>query len=132
VSDNRTARLAAAFALACLTQSAQAAEPGERFEAVVVFGGDECPQADDGSIVVCARKPESERYRIPKSLRRPTVTVGSQGWASRVQSLEAAGKVLMPNSCSPNGTNGFTGCTQAMLHQWYLERQLDGKAPSAR
>lgn len=114
--------------------AAPPAEPDERIEAVVVYGDDPCPAGTNGEIVVCARKPESERYRIPKELRsgQKVVTIGSPGWASQVQSLEAAGRVLLPNSCSPVGANGFGGCSLAMLHQWYLERQLDGNAPPAR
>jgi hypothetical protein len=105
----------------------------ERILAVVVYGDDPCPPSDDGSIVVCARKPEGDRFRIPKDLRKKeTVTVGGPGWASNVQSLESAGRVLLPDSCSAVGTNGFTGCSLSMLHQWYAERQLDGRAPASK
>ncbi|MET0239204.1 MAG: hypothetical protein ABW184_04830 [Sphingobium sp.] len=107
--------------------------PEERIQAVVVYGNDSCPLEPDGTIVVCARKPEGERFRIPKDLRtKETVTVGGPGWAANVQSLEAAGRVLLPNSCSSVGTNGFTGCSLAMLQQWYAERQLEGRSPRAR
>ncbi|MET0137169.1 MAG: hypothetical protein ABW192_02160 [Sphingobium sp.] len=112
-----------------------AQEPDERIIALVVYGSDACPKSDDGSIVVCARKPEGDRYRIPKELRKKAsdaVTIGSPGWASNVQSLEAAGRVLLPNSCSTVGTGGFTGCSLSMLSQWYAERQLEGRAPSAK
>ncbi len=119
--------------LPVLTGPALAQEPDERINALVVYGNDACPQSDDGTIIVCARKPENDRYRIPKELRKKeAVTVGAPGWASNVQSLEAAGRVLMPNSCSPVGTNGFTGCSLAMLSQWYAERQLEGRAPNAK
>ncbi|HEX7821221.1 MAG TPA: hypothetical protein VF463_11445 [Sphingobium sp.] len=112
-----------------------AQEPDERINALVVYGSDPCPQSDDGTIIVCARKPENDRYRIPKELRKKeaeAVTIGAPGWASNVRSLEAAGRVLLPNSCSAVGTNGFTGCSLAMLSQWYAERQLEGRAPAAR
>lgn len=135
----KTVALLSALALSVLTApiaSAQSAyaEPDERIQALVVYGNDPCPVAADGSIIVCARKPEGERYRIPKELRRKEekVTLGSQGWAANVQSLESAGRVLLPNSCSPVGSNGFTGCSLSMLHQWYAERQMDGQAPAAR
>ncbi|HEX7853291.1 MAG TPA: hypothetical protein VF503_06305 [Sphingobium sp.] len=114
-----------------------ASEPDERIQALVVYGNDVCPQSDDGTIVVCARKPESERYRIPKELRDKArkdkmLEVGGQGWANNVQSLEAAGQVLLPNSCSAIGANGFGGCSLAALHQWYAERQMDGNAPTSK
>lgn len=126
----------ALFLLSGMT-TASASEPDERIEALVVYGKDACPVSDDGSIIVCARKPESERYRIPKELREKAkadrmLTVGGQGWANNVQSLEVAGQVLLPNSCSSIGSNGFTGCSLSMLHQWYAERQLEGRAPTAR
>ncbi len=128
--------LLSAFAsLAIPTGAAQAQEPDERINALVVYGNDPCPQGDDGTIIVCARKPENDRYRIPKELRKKeteAVTIGAPGWASNVQSLEASGRVLLPNSCSAVGTNGFTGCSLAALSQWYAERQLDGRAPAAR
>jgi hypothetical protein len=111
--------------------------PDERIQALVVYGNDACPQSDDGTIVVCARKPESERYRIPKELRdqarkEKMLEVGGQGWANNVQSLEAAGQVLLPDSCSAVGSNGFSGCSQAALRQWFAERQMAGRAPAAR
>ncbi|MFT3967373.1 MAG: hypothetical protein QM690_15975 [Sphingobium sp.] len=120
-----------------LAAPSPAAEPDERIQALVVYGDDPCPQSDDGSIIVCARKPEGERYRIPKELRDKAhkdkmLQVGSQGWANNVQSLEVAGQVLLPNSCSAIGSNGFGGCSLAALRQWYAERQLEGRAPAAK
>jgi hypothetical protein len=126
---SRLALLALAIAPVCLVR---AAEPDERIQTLVVYGDDPCPKSDDGSIIVCARKPESERYRIPKSLRGKVAPAGEQAWGSRVQTLEAAGRAVLPNSCSPIGTNGYTGCTAAMLRQWFAERQLEGRAPPAK
>ena len=90
----------------------------------MVYGDDPCPVEEGGGIVVCARKPESERYRIPKDLRQKKEVIGSQGWGSRVQTMEASGRQLLPNSCTAIGSNGQTGCTQAMLRQWFEERRL--------
>lgn len=111
------------LATAGLTVQARAEAP-ERVETLVVYGDDPCPPSSDGAIVVCARKPESERYRIPKTLRDKKAVVGSQGWASRVETMENSGRQLLPNSCSVIGTNGQTGCTQAMLRQWFDEKRL--------
>ena len=41
----------------------------ERFSILVTYGDDACPEAQADEIVVCAQRPESERYRIPKELR---------------------------------------------------------------
>jgi len=96
----------------------------QRTVATEVYGAESCPKAEDGTIVVCARRPESERYRIPKALRQTKRTdAPSTSWASRWASVENAGRYTMPNSCSVVGTGGQTGCTQMMLRQWFLERQ---------
>lgn len=107
-----------------LLPSAAWAEAPERVQTLVIYGNDPCPKAMDGAIIVCARKPESERYRIPKTLRDRKKVEGSQGWASRVETMEAANRKLLPNSCSVIGSNGQSGCTQAMLRRWFEERRL--------
>ena len=112
-----------AAALPIMAGAAQA-EPPERVIALVVYGDDPCPVESGDAIVVCARKPENERYRIPKTLREKKAVTGSQGWASRVATMEGKGRQLLPNSCSAIGSNGQTGCTQAMLRQWFEERRL--------
>ena len=91
-----------------------------------VYGKDPCPKARGDEIIVCAREPEGERYRIPKRFRGgPRVESGaSASWASRVAGLEDAQRSTRPNGCSPVGSNGQTGCTQAMIRQWYLERRM--------
>ncbi|MPT48903.1 MAG: hypothetical protein E2598_10875 [Sphingobium sp.] len=104
------------------------AEPPERVFVLVIYGDDPCPQKtenkEDEEIVVCARRPESERYRIPKKLREQAAPVGGPGWASQVANMEEAGRSLMPGSCSVNGSAGQTGCIQAMLRQWFAERRM--------
>ena len=40
---------------------------------VTVYGDDPCPTGTEGEIIVCAREPEEERYRIPKKLREKPV-----------------------------------------------------------
>lgn len=98
---------------------------------ITVYGDDPCPTGDDDTIIVCARKPEAERYRIPREVRKKEAEDNSapaeQGWGSRAMATDQAGRTMMPNSCSPVGTNGFTGCTRAMLEQWYAERRAAGK-----
>ncbi|MEO8724135.1 MAG: hypothetical protein ABI395_11575 [Sphingobium sp.] len=103
-------------------------DPPQRVFALVVYGDDPCPKGEGDEIIVCARKPEAERYRIPKPLRDKPKPSGGPGWASQVADMEAAGRAVQPNSCSVNGSYGYTGCTAAMLHQWYAERQMDKAA----
>ena len=101
-----------------------AAPVDKRTANLIVYGDDPCPKAAGDEIVVCARRPESERYRIPKSLRdKPKTDAPSTSWASRWEAVEEQTRFTRPDSCSPVGTAGQTGCTQAMLHQWWLERR---------
>ncbi|MGE5953481.1 MAG: hypothetical protein ACM308_07685 [Qipengyuania vulgaris] len=93
----------------------------ESYNMVIVYGDDECPQGEDGTIVVCARQAESERYRIPESLR---FVDGPQAeaWVNRVERLEMVGKSGIM-SCSPVGAGGFTGCTQQMIQAAYADKE---------
>jgi hypothetical protein len=94
---------------------------------LLVYGEDTCPKASGDEIVVCARRPEAERYRIPKKLReKPLDMSGDSGsWTTHNEALEANTRFTQPNSCSAVGTGGQTGCLAAALHQWYLEQQLE-------
>jgi hypothetical protein len=107
---------------AALPFPALASDPPPRQSTLVVFGSDPCPQSQsDNEVVVCARRPEEERYRIPRRIRerQPTET----SWASRVEGLENESRAMRPNSCSAVGSNGFTGCNAAAIRQWYAERR---------
>jgi hypothetical protein len=96
---------------------------------LLVYGEDACPEKSGEEIVVCARRPEAERYRIPPKLREtPDDYSGDRGsWTTHVSALDDASRTTRPNSCSAVGTFGQTGCLTAALHQWYLEKQMDKK-----
>lgn len=84
---------------------------------LLVFGEDKCPKSEDPEeIVVCARSPENERYRIPEKLRGPQIgpAAANESWAVRAESLEYIGRGGI-NSCSTIGPGGWTGCYQEML-----------------
>ncbi len=119
--------LSGALAAALLAMPVYASDgPPERESALVVYGEDPCPPSvnADGEeeIVVCARRPEEERYRIPAPLRQTQPSEVS--WGSRVDALEDASRDGRPNSCSVVGSYGQTGCTQQMVRQWYAERRF--------
>jgi hypothetical protein len=103
---------------------AQPEPPPERITNLLVYGDDPCPQSQGDEIVVCARRPESERYRIPKKLREKPAVAGGPGWGSQVATMEETQRQMLPNSCSTIGSNGFTGCTAKMLQQWFAERRM--------
>ena len=112
----------AAAALAAPVQAQTPVDTGdESYNMVIVYGDDECPQGEDGTIVVCARKAESERFRIPEALRY-TDGPQTQAWAERVEQLEMVGKSGIM-SCSPVGAGGFTGCTQELISKAYADKE---------
>lgn len=96
-------------------------EAPEREARLIVYGDDPCPSSSDDEIVVCARRPEDERYRIPARLRRGEPLETS--WASRVEALDDAARDMRPNSCSPVGSFGQSGCTQQLIRQWQADRR---------
>ena len=110
-----------------LALPAFAASPPGRESNLVVYGDDPCPRPADAEadeIVVCARKPEEERYRIPPRLRERPDEPSEVSWASRVEGLDEGARAMRPNSCSVVGSGGQTGCTQMMIRQWFDERRL--------
>jgi hypothetical protein len=103
---------------------AQVSQPPERVSFLVTFGAEECPEANGDEIVVCAAQPEGDRYRIPKKMREPDDVAAAGGsWTSAVESLDGYSRAVLPNSCSVNGSAGFTGCTQQMLQRWFAENR---------
>ena len=97
-----TALLAAAAPV--LAQDEPAAS-GARESQIDVFGQDPCPQSTDEEIVVCHRKPEEERYRIPAPLRQSTHRT-EQAWGARVETMDEVSRQVLPNSCSVIGSYG--------------------------
>lgn len=100
-----------------------AAEMPERISFLVAFGEEKCREPVGDEIVVCATVPENERYRIPVALRKKETVITDRSWSSAVETLDSFARDLRPNSCSVNGTGGFTGCTQKLLQTWFAERR---------
>jgi hypothetical protein len=115
----------AAFAAPALAQGGS----GERVSRVIVYGTDPCPRGPDGDIIICGRRPERERYRIPQELREGARTEDpeSTSWAARAESLEYVGRTGI-ESCSTVGPGGFTGCWAEMMRTARGDRrQGDGE-----
>ena len=108
-----TAALAGGFASLPAHAMAQSSES---ISEIIVYGNDPCPRSTDDAIVVCARKPEAERYRIPEKLRSTGSRQSRQAWANRARALETVGATGI-NSCSPVGPAGFTGCMTQIIKQ---------------
>ncbi|MEO7635236.1 MAG: hypothetical protein ABIS38_06275 [Sphingomicrobium sp.] len=89
---------------------------------IIVYGTDACPRSTDDQVVVCARKPESERYRIPEKLRSTGTPQQRESWATRAKVLETVGDTGI-NSCSPVGPGGFTGCLTQVVKEARQQRR---------
>jgi hypothetical protein len=100
----------------------QAEDGPKKVVNVTVYGSDTCPKGSAGEVVVCGHRPDNERYRIPKELRKREQQPSETSWASRARGLEEASRPSMPGSCSAVGSWGQTGCFQQMIRQWAAAR----------
>jgi len=120
-----------AFAAGYSTLPAPAAAQAQpNIAEIIVYGNDPCPRSTDDQVVVCARRPETERYRIPPNMRQSGTPQEMQSWAVRSKSLETAGATGI-NSCSPVGPAGYTGCLSKLIKEAHGERkqQADEENP---
>jgi hypothetical protein len=110
--------------------SAPALAQNTKVSEIIVYGTDPCPRSTDDEIVVCARKPETERFRIPEALRQGGSLQSRQAWAARAKQFETVGRTGI-NSCSPVGPGGWTGCTEQVINQAFNDREEQVKSDSA-
>lgn len=90
---------------------------------MVVYGTDPCPPSAGDEVVICARRPDHDRYRVPERFREPDELTGEhESWAYRAEQLEmvGAGGIM---SCSPVGPGGASGCMQQLINQSRAERR---------
>ena len=121
------AGIAAGLAALPVSASAQA-QP--RVNEIIVYGTDPCPRSTDDEVVVCARKPESERYRIPEALRQGGSIQSRTAWAERARVFETVSDTGI-NSCSPVGPAGYTGCTIELINEAFRARQAQNEEETA-
>ncbi len=117
-----------ALPLAALAASPDAPAGGTTVP-ITVYGDDPCPKGEGGAIVVCARRPENERYRLPKRFRgdKAKSSPAANAWSNKVQTLEQASRVGagLPDTCSAVGSGGQSGCYHQFLQQSRAQRDLD-------
>lgn len=114
--------LLAAAAPAYAQNAPAAAGPEEpRINQLVVYGDDPCPQSTDEEITVCARKPDSDRYRIPADLRSDPNDPVNQSWANRATEMQYVGRSGI-GSCSTTGPGGMVGCYNDLVREARAER----------
>jgi hypothetical protein len=116
--------LAAAAAGAAGDAQAQPANDQRQVRQIIVYGTDPCPPSADGEIIICARRPETERYRIPGPLREPEPGPQGESWAERAEALEMVGRGGI-QSCSPVGPGGASGCMKELIDKSRDERRVD-------
>ena len=97
--------------------------PPERVRSVILYGDEKCPESTEEEIVVCAREEDSP-YRIPSDLRESVERPARTSWAVRVEDMMDANRVGLPDSCSPVGSGGQTGCTMEMLKKWQAMQRM--------
>ena len=109
------APLAAAAVIAGFAAPPALAQTADnRINEIIVYGTDPCPRSTDDEVVVCKRVGEEERYRIPERLREGGTLQERTAWAKKVRSIERVGRTG-PQSCSPVGPAGYTGCMEQMI-----------------
>jgi hypothetical protein len=121
--------LAVLAAAAALVPAAPAAAQGRlRITRVVIYGNDPCP-VSESEIIVCARRPDGERYRIPEALRGGDPgDPANQSWAARAESLEYVGRTGI-QSCSTVGPGGVSGCWAEMMRAARADRRKGDGEP---
>lgn len=117
------------FSAAALAQSPKSGvgptDPGE-IRQIFIYGDDPCPQGFGDEIVICARLPNNDRYRIPANLRAEVDSPVRQAWARRAKAIEHVGASGI-NSCSPAGSGGFSGCFKKISNIAREERKMRSK-----
>ena len=124
----------AATATAAPDRQAETGKAPERIRSVTLANGQKCPDSTATDIVVCSTIPEP--YRIPKPLRDSgPIPANRQSWTNTASELDRIGRVAggLPDTCSPVGTGGQSGCALQANQQWAAERRAkaanDGQVP---
>ena len=119
--------VAASIALSLLLPSAALAQAAAgpanepKVNQLIIYGSDACPPSTDDEIIVCARKPEGDRFRIPENLRNDPNDPRSESWANRAMELSYVGRTGT-ESCSTVGPGGFTGCFAQIAREARADR----------
>lgn len=121
------AALALGIALAAPAAAQDQGAPEPKVNQLIVYGEDPCPKSEEAIITVCARKAESERYRIPEELREHP-SPQNEAWSNKVIAYETVGR-SGTMSCTPVGAGGWTGCSGQLIGQAYAEKKT---APGVR
>ena len=109
---------------------AEGGQKPQRVRSVTLAKGQKCPPATSPNEVVVCQTME-EPYRIPKSLRNDgPIPAAGQSWANRTATMDQTSRVAggLPDTCSPVGTGGQSGCAMQQNQQWAAERRAQARA----
>ena len=113
-------------------QQAQSGQPPQRVRSIQLKPGEKCPPSTSTDVVVCGTL--SEPYRIPKALREDKpIPAQNQSWAARTETADEIGRVAggLPDTCSPVGSGGQSGCALQANKQWVAEKAAERRAASS-
>lgn len=105
---------------------AETGRPPERVRSVTLAGDQACPKSTAEEVVVCTRINPDEQYRIPKAMRDTAeVPANRASWVNRTATMDQVGRVAggLPDTCSPVGTGGQTGCALAINRAYAAEKR---------
>ena len=126
----RPVLIAALLALpAAAGAQTQSAQPPQRVRSVTIAKGQKCPAAVGNEVVVCQTL--DQPYRIPRALRdEAPIPAAGQSWANRAASVDQTSRVAggLPDTCSPVGTGGQSGCALQDNGQWAAEKRAEARA----
>ncbi len=123
--------LAAAQTAPAPADGASSGTPPQRVRAVTLGAGQKCPQSSDTEIVICSTL--DQPYRIPKQFRDSgPIPAQNQAWGNRAATVDQVSRVAggLPDTCSPVGSGGQSGCALATNRQWAAERRAQRDAES--
>ncbi|RDE06370.1 hypothetical protein [Sphingomonas aracearum] len=113
-----TPALAGAQAGQARNSQAESGQPPQRIRSVQLTPGQACPKGSADEVVVCSTVDPDEQFRIPQPLRNTEPTSAEkQSWVNRAETIDQVGREAggLPNTCSPVGSGGQTGCVQRLL-----------------
>ena len=113
---------------AAAAQEAGTSQPPQRIRNVAIQRGEPCPKATGDEVVVCTTIVEP--YRIPGPLRRDEPSAANQSWVNRTAYADGVGRRAggLPDTCSPVGTGGQTGCALTWNRAYGAEKRANARA----
>lgn len=113
-------------------QQAETGQPPQRVRSVTIAKGQPCPKSTSTEVVVCSTI--EEPYRIPKQFRDAgPIPSANQSWVNRTAADEQTSRVAggLPDTCSPVGAGGQSGCALQQNKQWAAEKRADRRAAAS-